>query len=1201
MKKKKHLRQWNALKVLLYQKQILLLICFLSVLPINLASAQNKETRFTVTFENEKLVGVLNYLEKNSDYKFTFNSKDLNEYKHSVNNVFNRATLDQVLDYVLKGSPFTYRLNNDIEVSILKKKAYKKKEVYKLTGTVYDNRKNTLPGATIFVKGTNIGCATDVNGVFTTGVYQKKGELIITSIGYQKKIVSYDVNNPVTIVLQEDISDLGEVTIVGYGERKKRDLISSVSTVKGKDIQEVPSASIENLIQGKMAGVEITNTSGAPGGGGAIIAIRGYNSMIDQNQLRLNDYGEPLYVIDGIPVQGFTSPITGTNTLSSIDPSTIESIEVLKDASSAAIYGSRAGRGVILITTKQGKEGKIRFSANASHSWSILPSSPEQTGGLAARRYALLALKNMRRPYTDPTSNISTFPIDRYEAFNVYQLGGVYDYFWNKASKGFIYDPSRPESPIIAPIQDSLNNYYNNSTDWYRYAFRVGKVLNANIQASGGGQKYNYLIGTGIYNEKGIAYGSDFTRVNFLTNLRINPVKKIMLDTRFSLSYLGRHRGNVSGGWGGAQKIERIPVDPRKASSFLPGGGVIEEKLLEAINQQMEKNENFDIKASILLNYQINDNLSFRSSGSTNLGIQALDTFKPSILSSNSLSTAEGQVGRYLKVLNENLLTYKKSFNEKHNVEFIAGLSLEKDRRNLILAQGVGGANDKVHYIYKGFPELPSVDIATDLKILQHAQTNLFESSLVSVFGRLSYNYKQKYLAEFTIRRDGSSVFGDKNKYANFPAGAIGWSFSEEKFMDWAWWLSYGKIRASYGRSGETYPDPYKAHGILLPGGEFLGRPLLNVDRSNWGGMINRELKWVIHDQFDVGLDIDLFEHRLKLKADYYHRKSHGVLAPSKLPKTIYLYDNKVRNANDAINRGVELEVQADIIRKENFSWRINFNASHNENMLCGTFDSRDVGLPNGIPYHMIGRPLYMLYTFVDGKVYGTPEEIPFVYDINGEKHPLYLANKRYPFAPGMKRIKDLNGDYQVNYLDQRYKGSSLPKVTGGLASEIKYKNFDLSLQFTYSLGRNMINQAKWESLNPEDVITGKPILTDLSKLTFWEKPGDENIPGVLPMISLWDKTMLQYHAIISSNVEKVNYVKLKTFTLGYNFPKAWIEKVNLSKVRVFFTGENLFTLTNYSGPDPEVVPIIGVYPGSDNYRNYPLSRKFTLGLSIDF
>lgn len=1199
MKKRKELKQLSYVlkESANVWRSLALILCLVTLMPT--AYSQKNNDAFTVTFEKKGLTEVFKDLERRSNYTFTYNSKDLNEYNGTVSAIFRGSSLKQILDYALKGSPFTYKVNNNTEVVILKKQ--EKRQTYKLEGRVYNEKKESLPGVTILVKNGNIGCATNMDGAFSTGVYQPTGQLVASSIGFKKSIVTYDVKKPLIIILKEDVSSLDEVTVVGYGERTNKELISSVSTVKGEDIKEIPSASIENLIQGKMAGVEITNSSGAPGGGGAIIAIRGYNSMIDQNQLRMNDYGEPLYVIDGIPVQGFTSPITGTNTLSSIDPSTIESIEVLKDASSAAIYGSRAGRGVILITTKKGKEGKARFSVNASHSWSILPSSPEQTGGIDARRYALLALRNMRRPYTDPTNNTSAFPKDRNEAFNVYPLGGVYDYFWNKASVGFVYNPNNNESPILPFVQDSLNSYYNNSTDWYRYAFRVGKVLNANIQASGGGEKYNYLVGTGVYKEAGIAYGSDFTRVNFLTNLRITPVEKLMVDTRFSISYLGRHRGNASGGWGSAQKIERIPVDPLQTSSFLPGGGAIEEKLLEAINQQIEKNESYDIKASVLLNYQFNDNLSLRVSGSGNMGIQALDTYKPSILSSNKLSTAEGQVGRTLMVLNENLLTYKKTFNEDHNVEVLAGLSLEKNRRNIILAQGVGGANDKVHYIYDGFPEVPSADIATNMKILQHARTDLLESSLISTFARASYNYKQKYLTEFTIRRDGSSVFGDKNKYANFPAGAIGWAFSEERFMDWAWWLSHGKIRASLGRSGETYPDPYKAHGLLTPGGEFLGRPLLNVDRSDWGGMINRELKWVIHDQYDIGIDLNLFDNKIRFKADYYNRKSYGVLAPTKLPKTIYLYDNKVRNANNAVNRGVEFEIQADIIRKEDFSWRLNFNASHNENFLRGTFDSRDVGLPNGIPYHMIGRPLYMIYTFVDGKIYGNSEEVPTVYDTNGEAHSLYLANKKYPFTAGMKRIEDLNGDYQVNYLDQRYRGSSLPKLTGGLASEFRYKNFDLSLQFTYALGRKMINQKKWESLNPEDVILGKPILADLSELQFWEKPGDENIPGILPMVSLWDKTMLQYHAIISSNVENVNYLKLKTLTFGYNLPEKWVRKMNLSKVRFFFTGENLLTFTNYTGPDPEVVPLIGVYPGSDNYKNYPLSRRLTLGLSVDF
>lgn len=1174
-----------------YWKQILTTLFLFVAIP----NAWTQQTsRFTVQFKDATLVEIFNYFEKNSDYTFTYNSDVIKGADWKVSGEFTNATLEQVLTFSMHKSPFKFEISDK---HVVISKATSSLSVFPIKGKVVDNQGNPMPGVTIMIDGSRVGFASDHSGNFSTTVPWEKGYLIFSFVGFKTQKKAFESGKEILVKMKEDVSDLDEVTVIGYGERKKREMIGSVSGVKAEDIKEVPSASIENLLQGRMAGVEITNMSGAPGGGGAVVAIRGYNSLIDQSSLTLGDYGEPLYVIDGIPVQGYTSPVTGTNTLSSIDPSTIESIEVLKDAASAAIYGSRAGRGVILITTKKGREGDAKFSANASYTFSMLPSSPEQTGGRAARQYALQALKNGKRPYRDPVTGVYKFPTSLEEAYGLYTFGGVYDMSWGKTLSGISSDG---RNPVNGAVQDSLNPFYNNSTDWFRYAFRTGKVLNANLQASGGSAKVRYLVGAGVYDEKGIAYGSDFTRVNFLTNLNINPVRNMILDSRISLTYMGRTRGNGDSGWGSASKIERMPVDPKKTPSFLPGGGTIEEQLLKTINEQQEKNESYDLKASLVLNYEFAPGLklSVNASGGYSMGI--LNLFLPTSLTEDGLNTSSFEIERHLSLLNENILNYRKSFMDTHNLELMAGFSLQKNIANLNTGRGRGGASDKVHYIYGGFPELPAANISTEDKILQHAGSQLEETAMVSWFARLAYNYKERYLVEVTMRQDGSSVFGTQNKYAIFPAAAVGWAFSEEKFMDWAWWLSYGKFRLSYGRQGEVFPDPYRAHGLLIPGGEFLGRPVMSVDDDalHNGGMINRALKWVKHDQYDLGLDIDLFDYRFKFKMDYYYRWSTGVLANTKLPGTLYVYSNQPQNAHDISNEGIELELVADIVRSSDWSWRMRFNASRNWNRLKKTYNGKDVGYPNHVPDHMLGRPLYGMYLFEEGKIYETENDIPIYYDEKGNKHQLFLANFQYPFGVGMKAIKDLNGDGKADYLDKSYQGQTIPKVYGGWANEIRWKNIDLNVLFSYSIGRKMINAYGYESLNHEAAIGGKNIYKDLSELTFWEKPGDADIDGVLPQVAYFDNTMMQFYPQISSNVETVNYLKLKQLTVGYNFPKSWVKKIHLDDIRLFFTGENLFTWTNYSGEDPEVVSI---FSGVDDFTAYPLARKLTIGLTVNF
>lgn len=1170
--------------------KLLVCLCFVTeVLSAN--TLDTGQRNITLELKQVTLQDLFNAIRSQTGMSFVYNAdivKNIRQVSVSAKN----ESLDEVLNKVFSSTPYDFVLeNHSITIVNRPSSGSNSKEYYLISGKVVDDSGQPLHRVSIVVESDKTTTATNEKGEFSIKVPEKEGFLKITFIGMKMQRVKYVVDKELKIVMKEDFAELNKVNVIAYGSRNKREMLGSVSGIKSTDIQNIPSVNLENLIQGRMSGVEVTNVSGSPGGGGSIIAIRGYNSMIDQNTLRMQDYGDPLYVIDGIPVQGFTSPITGTNTLASIDPSTIESIDVLKDAASAAMYGSRAGRGVIIITTKKGQEGKAKFSFNSSYTFSFLPSSPEQTGGRRVRDYVQKAFRNMKRPYEDSRTGAWNFPTSLEQAYGLRNTQAIYDYYWDKALKGAPTDGRNPVNPLI---QDSLNTFYNNSTDWFRYAFRVGKILNTNIQASGGSEKMNYMIGCGLYKEEGIAYGSNFSRVNFLSNLNARPVNNLEVDSRFSLTYMNRKTGSSQGG----DRIERIPVNPMKTNSFLPGNGEIEKDLLKGVNENVEKNNIIDIKTSLVLNYQILPGLKFSANGSASFNIGARDYFSPSFLSEDKLNTSKFELERSLKFMNEDILSYKKSFKEVHNVDFIAGFSYEKNTMNTNLGVGRGGGSDMVHYIYKYFPELPSADIKTEDKILQHALSNLEEWAMLSYFTRFAYNYDQRYLVELTYRRDGSSIFGDNNKYADFPAVAVGWAFSQEPFMKRAWWLSFGKIRASYGRSGETFPDPYRAHGLLIPGGEFLGRPIMNVDNSMYGGMINRELGWVKHDQYDVGLDMDMFDYRIKMKLDYYYRWSTGVLSSVKLPSTIYPYENQWTNANDVANEGIELELTGDIIRKQNFSWRMRFNASRNWNRLIGTFDGRDVGMPTGIPYHMLGRPLYMIYTFEEGNIFENLNEIPITYNQNGSKNYIYLAQNNYPYGVGMRVRNDINKDGYINYLDQSYQGTTLALVYGGMGHEIKWRNFDLSMLFTYSIGRKMVNMFGVESLDPTEVMKGGNIFMDLSKIKFWEKPGDENIPDVYPELSAHDVTMLQFYPLNSRNVENVSYMKLKQITLGYNFPKEWVKRVCLKNVRIFLTGENIFTLTNYSGPDPETVSL---FSGQDNYRNYPLARKVTGGLVINF
>lgn len=1154
-----------------------LLTVFLFVMSMNVsASLYSQSKTVSLKLSDATLEEVIQSLKLQTDYGFFYNidNKDIKSVKNISIDVKDMS-LEDVLLQVLKGTNLTYSIVNNVVILNTKNPVVTRDSVQKehvLVGKVVDQKKEPIPGVTVRLKNTNIGTATNNKGTFVFRLPITKGALVFSFVGFKTKETEFKLpSDTLHITLEEDLASIDEVTVVAYGERKKREVVGAISSVKADDIKEVPTASIENLLQGRMAGVEINTQSGAPGGGGSVVAIRGYNSLFVGDG---RDYGEPLYVIDGVPVHSFTSPITGTNALAEIDPSTIESVEVLKDAASAAIYGSRAGNGVILITTKKGKAGRASFSANVSYSYSILPETPVQTGGRAERVYKFDLSKNEHMAGYNNGGYV--FPGGYEDAKG--GVGGVYDRWWLNAMSNISGQRQ---------LQDSLNPYYNNSTDWFRYAFRAGKIVNANIQASGGSEKMNYLVGAGYYTEEGIMYGSDFSRVNLIANLGVQPAPNLTLDTRLYLAYTDRSRGAGASGTMSGSKIERLTVDPKETSSLLAAGGINEEKLLEELNSSIEKNESYRLRANMNLKYQLYKGLNLSVLGSLDYNQGMRNNFRPSTLDpENNLSSSIGEVDRNMLLLNENMLTYRASFNEKHNIDALFGISYQSDQNDYISAKGLGGASDKIHYIVD---EGTSVEINGQTVYLKEAKTNRTEKVLVSYYARLAYNYMQRYLFEATWRKDGSSVFGSDVRWATFPSAAIGWAFSEESFLENLSWLNFGKIRVSWGRSGQQFGQPYLAHGVMSPASTFLGQT--TISPAPMGGMINRRLTWEESDQYDFGLDMDMFDYRVKFKLDYYYKLTKGLLYAVPLGGNWNFMVHQWQNAMRVSNEGLELELEADIFRETAVSWRMKFNISRNWNLLKKSYTGRDV------EQYIIGRPLYSIFLYEDDGYYQTDDDIPYVYDQRGYKHKMYVGangsgNAATRYEAGTRKILDIDGDGMIGTGDAVYQGSALPLAYGGWVNEIKWKGFEVNILFTYSLGRKMYRTYNVKSLQAG---VSYPVLENVNKVSFWEKEGDITD---YPRKAAYQGSLQQYSGLLASNLEKVNYIKLKQFTIGYDVPKPIVKKLKLSGIRLFFTGENLFTLTNYSGLDPEVVDM---YSGMDDFNYYPLARKMSLGLTVNF
>ena len=1163
---------WGWRKNFRVMKLCLLLTLFSVMQTVAATYAQN--TRLDLNVKDATIERVMNSIRGQSEFSFFYDDAAIEKISNITLNLKN-ATVEEVMTRCLEGTGFSFRILDKTIILFRENRGQQDVKEYIVKGKVVNEKNEPMPGVTIRVDGTSIGVASDVDGNFTLRLPMEKGTLIFSFVGYKDKKVNYAGTKSLTVKMEENVAALDEVQVVAYGSQKKRTMVSAISSVKADDIKELPTHSLENLLQGHMAGVEVNNMSGAPGGGGAVVAIRGYNSFFVDGEGEDRNMGTPLYVVDGVPMQAFTSPITGTNTLSDIDPSMIESIEVLKDAASAAIYGSRAGNGVILITTKKGRAGQAKFSANVSYSASWLPKTPVLTGGRAERMWHLMGYRNTVTPYQDENGHWK-MPTSIDEVYNYKgQYAPVYDWFRGDGS----------HANNAYALQDSLNPFYNNSTDWWRYAFHTAKVLNANLQASGGSEKFRYMLGAGYYKEEGIQYGSDYERVNVMTNLMAQPTKRVMLENQISLSYTDRSRGGNSGS---GRKIEGLSVSPNRQSSLLPGSDYIKGVMLERLNTMIEKNHGYAARYNLVLDYEIIKNMHLRITGGLDYSQQNQNHFEPSTLDKNThYSVSKGDIGRNLSILNENLLSYNFSIKKDHNFDILLGLSFQKDQSYRNAGSGTGGPNDDIHYVGDNWGGANGLLQLSDTKYRSAFtyESDFTEERLNSYFGRLTYNFREKYMFETTVRRDGSSVFGENVRWATFPSVAAGWAFSEEPFLKSFYWLSFAKIRVSWGRSGQKFYQPYLSQGLVTGGENWMGRRSMMPDMS--GGMINRSLTWEETDQYDVGLDLNFLDYRLKLTCDYYYRYTKGQLQKVDLPGDIHYHDSQWQNALAVSNEGLELELTADIFRETAVKWRMKVNASRNWNRFEKSSDGFDFG--NSI----IGKPLYQIRAYKTEGYYNSLDEVPLTYMSNGQIRPLTggtAANGL--FFGGMRKIADLNGNGTVNQSDMYLAASPLPQAYGGIVHELTWKQFDLNMLFSYSIGRHIIRVYDDSHLGPSEE---SPILSDLSKINYWQGPGDDNAD--YPAIQNYTNSV-QYDGQYDTDIENVHMIRLKQLTLGYNLHERWAKKIGLSGARLFVTAENLFLLTNYKGLDPEIVSI---FSGIDNLGGYPLPRKFTVGLTVNF
>ena len=960
--------------------------------------------------------------------------------------------------------------------------------ISQLTGTVTDDKGMPLPGVSVVIKGTTKGVATDFDGNFSLNNVPKGAMLEFSSVGY-KTLDIKATGASLKVKLPEATQDLDEVVVVGYGTQKKGDVTTAITSVKTKDLDQRPVTSAAQAIQGRAAGIQVVQPSGAPGAGLAV-RIRGNTSISASN--------DPLYVVDGIPVQD----------ISGIAPTDIENMQVLKDASSAAIYGSRAANGVVLITTKQGKRNEPKVSINT---------------------------------YVGMSDIAKKIP-----SLNTQQ------YYDLMADSGAVATSS------LAGLTDK--------TDWYKEAFRTGFTQNTQLSVSNATENTKYYVSAGHTKEDGIIRSSFFERYNVRLNLEAKMRKWLTFET--NLSYADYESNGIISGLGAnrAGVVLSVINTPQYAPIWSTKAGEEGWYYYDFKGANLSHPvENISRRADNLLKnnriVQLMDGLRYKSTFAIDrLASKENRWTDPKLTAYGRRNYGEAADIRKNHTLMtfDNILTFDKTFS-KHNLSLLAGTSFTNAKMD-------GSEMYATHFLTSDIKTLNAAN-----KIGQGSITNAEEWSMMSYLGRISYNYDSKYLLTANFRADGSSKLAPGKRWGYFPSVSVGWRLSQENFLKNVEWLSELKLRGGWGQTGNqagissyAYLQRYKIARQNWWGNGANANAMITLTPNSFS---NPNLTWETTTQSNIGLDIALFKNRLSLAVDAYLKKTTDLLMDVPLPATSPV-PSIYRNEGEMTNKGLEFSVDSRNLTGD-LEWNTNFNISFNRNELTKLslqkvyyYASTSEATSEQVVRITEGQPL--------GKFWG-------------------LVSEGVDPQPGDIKYKDLNGDGRISVSDKTYIGDPNPDFTFGLTNDFAYKNFTLSVFFQGSYGNDIYNASRIET---EGMYDGKNQSTAV--LNRWRKPGD--ITDIPRAVKSTDNIKAS-----SRWVEDGSYLRLKTLTLAYNVPVDALEKYGIRKIQPYFTAQNLWTLTNYKGFDPEVNEgLSGPTMGID-WGTYPQTKSFIFGLNIEF
>ena len=960
-----------------------------------------------------------------------------------------------------------------------------------VSGVISDADQVPLPGVNVFIKGTNTGVATDFDGNFAIKA-TVNDILVISYVGFESQEIFVGEQESINIFLEADYAKLDEVIITGYGSTAKKDLVSSISQIKGEALVNQPVARVDNMLQGRAAGVNVVSTSGEPGAA-STIRIRGMSSI--------NGNNKPLFVIDGF--------IVGTDfNLSNLNVNDIESIEVLKDASSLAIYGTRGAAGVILVSTKTGlstQEGKVDVSINHYSSSQIVYNYPEMASiGVWAEYW------NEGVTYTDT------------------------DYGTN--------DPSLASNAVHAPNWESIT-----PTDWRGLVTRNGRIDNTDVNISGNSGKANYFISYNRFKQDGIIKASGLERNSLRANFDVNVSDNIRTGVRMAITDRKQEHNkiNFQGVYYTLLPTQSVYNDDGSYNGENPVSGSISRNPVHDINERIDHSFVTNILANAYVEFDFAKDFTVRSSVGTNLTFnkrnQYVGNLSPQTIAGGTGGDADVSFGRTTGFLNENTITYTKDFGD-HSLKVLAGYTMQKDTYTDVNAGGAGYANDVVTFNNLSL----GADAARNIVGSDYRQRT-FES----IISRINYGYKDKYLLSLVGRRDGSSVFEEGKKYAFFPSAGVAWKISEEDFMQDIEAISSLKLRASYGIVGEQGVNPYNSLAKYIPRNIFFNQSI--SPGVILASLPSTGLEWEKTYQTDVGLEIGLLNNRYSVEIDYYNKQTKDLLLAKPLPGTAG--DTRLENVGQVENKGIELTFNSVNIEKPDFVWSSNLQISANRNKVVSIGDAPFINLRN--PNHaQAGTGAVRL---VPGEV--MPTFYGAIYEGTYKSAAEIDADQRTGIdGIGAPNYVDQNGDGAINVNDFVAIGSPQPDFYYGFRNTLTYKNWTMDVFIQGMQGNELFDASIYEHYYGRGPETNMlPIVA--------ERWTPSNPTSDVPRAGT---SAGGYRPNSSLNVVDGSYIRLKNVTLNYDFDSiAGLPFVDSASV--YLTGNNLLLLTDYKWGDPEV------------------------------